>query len=241
MFEVLRSLAGVVLVAAGTVRAEGYGPSKVPLAIVTRSCRLDFDAPLFTDPLARPLVLTVADPPADRRARAAELADVGGHQPGRGPVALLRRPDRRDRLRGGGSRPRTQRSPNRSYDIVPHAQAPDFDDSDWRMLAPADTELRLSTGRVCFGWYRIAVTIPDRVGDLDPTGATVVFEIVVDDYAEVWVDGRLPLALGTTGGHVVAGFNAPNRVVLTTDARLASGSASPCSPSTGRSRSRPGA
>ena len=33
------------------------------------------------------------------------------------------------------------------------------------------------------------VTIPERVGDLDPTGATVVFEVVIDDYAEVWVDG----------------------------------------------------
>jgi gluconolactonase len=42
---------------------------------------------------------------------------------------------------------------------------------------------------------------------------------VVDDYAEIWVNGELPLALGATGGHVVAGFNAPNRVVLTRDAR----------------------
>jgi hypothetical protein len=43
----------------------------------------------------------------------------------------------------------------------------------------------------------------------------VLFETVVDDYAEVWVNGSQPLALGDTGGHVVAGFNAPNRVVLT--------------------------
>lgn len=76
VFHILRSLADVVLVAAGTVRAERYGPSSVPLAIVSRSCRLDFDAPLFTEPLARPLVLTVADAPPDRCARAAEVADV---------------------------------------------------------------------------------------------------------------------------------------------------------------------
>src|SRR5262249_20786090 len=78
---------------------------------------------------------------------------------------------------------------------------------------------RLANGRVCFNWYRIEVTIPERVGDLDPTGATVVFEVVVDDYAEVWVDGALPLAPGSTDGRVVAGFNAPNRVLLTRDAR----------------------
>ena len=46
-----------------------------------------------------------------------------------------------------------------------------------------------------------------------------MFETVVDDYAEVWVNGEMPHALGDTGGPVVAGFNAPNRVVLTRDAR----------------------
>jgi gluconolactonase len=109
--------------------------------------------------------------------------------------------------------------PNRTFDVRPHAGDADYDDSSWRVLAPADTQLRLSTGRVCFNWYRLTVTIPERVGDLDPTGCTVVFEVVVDDYAEVWVDGRLPAALGDTGGPVVAGFNAPNRVVLTRDGR----------------------
>ena len=109
--------------------------------------------------------------------------------------------------------------PNRTYDVVPHAEAADFDDSGWTALGPADTMRRLGGGRVSFAWYRVAVTIPERVGDLDPTGAAVVFEVVADDYAEVWVDGALPLALGTTGGHVVGGFNAPNRVLLTRDAR----------------------
>jgi gluconolactonase len=109
--------------------------------------------------------------------------------------------------------------PNRTYDVVPHAEGADFDDSSWRVLAPGETMLRLANGRVCFNWYRIAVTVPERIGDLDPTGATIVFEVVVDDYAEVWVDGELPLALGLQGGQVAAGFNAPNRVVLTENAR----------------------
>jgi gluconolactonase len=109
--------------------------------------------------------------------------------------------------------------PNKTYDIVPHAGAADFDDAAWRVLAPADTTARLGAGRVSFTWYRIAVTVPDRIGDLDPTGCTLVFEVVVDDYAEVWVDGRMAPALGTAGGAVVGGFNAPNRVALTRDAR----------------------
>jgi gluconolactonase len=109
--------------------------------------------------------------------------------------------------------------PNRTYEVVPRAGAADFDDSSWRVLAPEGTQERLSTGRVCFNWYRVRVTIPARLGDLDPTGATVVFEVVVDDYAEVWVDGRLSPAVGDAGGQVIGGFNVPNRVVLTTDAR----------------------
>jgi gluconolactonase len=109
--------------------------------------------------------------------------------------------------------------PNRTYDVAPHAEAVDFDDSGWRALSPAETQSRLSTGKVCFNWYRLSVTIPTRVGNFDPSGATVVFEVVIDDYAEVWVDGRLPAALGDSGGPVVGGFNAPNRVILTEDAQ----------------------
>jgi gluconolactonase len=109
--------------------------------------------------------------------------------------------------------------PNRTYDVVPHAEALDYDDSGWATLEPEKTTRRLANGRVCFNWYRLAVTVPERIGDLDATGATIVFEVVIDDYAEIWVDGRLPLSLGQAGGQVVGGFNVPNRVVLTSDAR----------------------
>ena len=76
LFALLRRLADVVLVAAGTVRAEGYGPSPVPIAVVTRSCRLDWDSRFFTAQVARPVVVTVATAPAKARYRAAEVADV---------------------------------------------------------------------------------------------------------------------------------------------------------------------
>jgi gluconolactonase len=109
--------------------------------------------------------------------------------------------------------------PNRTYDITPHAGAADFDDSAWMVLPGAGLQARRGNGRLSFSWYRIKVTIPERVGAFDPSGATVVFEIVVDDYAEVWIDGKLPVVLGQTGGALVKGFNAPNRVVLGRDVR----------------------
>ena len=76
LFSVLRSLSDAVLVAAGTARAEGYGPSSVLIAVVSRSCMLDWQAPFFTAASVRPMVVTVADAPADNRDRAAEVADV---------------------------------------------------------------------------------------------------------------------------------------------------------------------
>ena len=76
LFLLLRSLADVVLVAAGTMRADRYGPSSVPVAVVSRSCRFDWDAPFFSAQKARPIVVTVADAPGPLRARAAEVAQV---------------------------------------------------------------------------------------------------------------------------------------------------------------------
>jgi gluconolactonase len=104
--------------------------------------------------------------------------------------------------------------PNRTNDITPHAGAMDFDDSRWETLTAAQLEARKSTGRLCFNWYRIKVTIPEKIGNFDPTGSTAIFELVIDDYAEIWVNGKLPVILGQTGGQLVKGFNAPNRVVL---------------------------
>ncbi len=104
--------------------------------------------------------------------------------------------------------------PNRTLDLVPHAGAAEFDDTTWEVIEPVSLEKRRASGRLCFNWYRINVTIPDRIGSFDPTGSTVVFEVVVDDYAEIWVNGKLPLALGQTGGQLIRGFNAPNRVIV---------------------------
>ncbi|MGH7181564.1 MAG: SMP-30/gluconolactonase/LRE family protein, partial [Nitrospiraceae bacterium] len=108
---------------------------------------------------------------------------------------------------------------NRTQDSDLHAGATDFADSTWEVLKPAKLEERRSTGRLCFNWYRTSIRIPSKIGSFDPTGSTVVFEVSADDYAEIWVDGKLPLVLGQTGGVLIRGFNTPNRVLLTRNAR----------------------
>jgi gluconolactonase len=110
-------------------------------------------------------------------------------------------------------------APVRTYDYTPKAGVAGFDDSQWDVIDPLTLTQRRSTGRVCFNWYRIAITIPERIGSYDPTGANVEFETAIDDYAEIWVDGELPRALGQEGGSVVAGWNAANRLTIARDVR----------------------
>lgn len=108
---------------------------------------------------------------------------------------------------------------NPTLDVLPRAWEADFDDSTWTTLPPDSLEKRLGPGRLSMVWYRLSLTLPNRVGDLDVSGSTAVFEIVVDDYAEVLVNGELKPHFGKGGGPLVAGFNARNRVVLTDDAQ----------------------
>ncbi|HET7291736.1 MAG TPA: SMP-30/gluconolactonase/LRE family protein [Vicinamibacteria bacterium] len=102
----------------------------------------------------------------------------------------------------------------RTNEIEPHAGGADFDDSAWPVLDPTTLQGRRGSGRVSFNWYRIAVTIPERVGAFETKGATLVFETSLDDYAEIWVDGEMPRRPGQSGGSVVAGWNATNRLVV---------------------------
>jgi riboflavin biosynthesis pyrimidine reductase len=117
LFSVLRSLADAVLVAAGTVRAEQYGPGTLPIAVVSRSCQLDWRSAFFTDATHRPVVITVAEAPAANRAAAENVADVviaGTHnvdlpvaiqalgQRGVGSVLAEGGPSLNDQLAGAG-------------------------------------------------------------------------------------------------------------------------------------------
>lgn len=103
VFNLLRELADVILVGAGTVRIEGYSgahlsvvqrqqrqarqQTEVPqLAIVTKAGRLDRDLAVFTRTEVPPLVLTSATAADETRRRLtglAEVIDCSGDDPGR--------------------------------------------------------------------------------------------------------------------------------------------------------------
>ncbi len=93
LMEVLRAMADVVLVGAGTVRVEGYGGVRLGgdevrwrraqgladqprMAVVSHDLDLDVEHPFFADAVTRPLLVTHAAAPADRRAALERVADV---------------------------------------------------------------------------------------------------------------------------------------------------------------------
>src|SRR5271170_6171184 len=92
IFNLLRALADVIVVGAGTVRMEGYagahlgvaerqrrqarGQSEVPpIAIVTKSGHLDRDMGVFTRTEVPPLVLTCTAAAAETRRRLGDLGE----------------------------------------------------------------------------------------------------------------------------------------------------------------------
>jgi riboflavin biosynthesis pyrimidine reductase len=85
LFLALRTFCDVVLVGASTVRVEGYGPSRGkqprPIAIVSASLDLDPTTRFFSEAQVRPIVLTIDDADAGRRAALEAVADVvtAGH------------------------------------------------------------------------------------------------------------------------------------------------------------------
>jgi riboflavin biosynthesis pyrimidine reductase len=123
VFDLLRRLADVVLVAAGTVRTEGYGPmvlgdeaaaartaAGLPphpvFAIVSGSLDLDPRSRIFTEAPVRPIVVTTGASPERRRAELAEVADVlvcgeDALDPGRMRAALVERGLGRIHCEGG--------------------------------------------------------------------------------------------------------------------------------------------
>lgn len=84
------------------------------------------------------------------------------------------------------------------------ARLADYDDSGWEMCS--NIRDSLSVG-FTFAWYRIVVELPEHLNGVTLAGSRVFFETNVDNYGEIWVDGKLDRA-----GGAIAGINAQQRV-----------------------------
>ena len=106
----------------------------------------------------------------------------------------------------------------RTHQLHPQIGASDFDKG-FKEIKPTDLESREGTGLFSFVWYKTEITIPETIGKLNTKGTTAVFEIVMDDYSEIWVNGKQSQAFGQSGNGLIAGYNTRNRVILANNAQ----------------------
>lgn len=86
----------------------------------------------------------------------------------------------------------------------------EYDDSVWEVC---DNVREAISKGFTFGWWRIAVELPETVKGMSIAGATVLFETNIDDYGEVWVDGENDLVTA-----IVLGYNKQQRVQVSAKA-----------------------
>lgn len=104
--------------------------------------------------------------------------------------------------------------PTKTLDLSPKYGSKAFETVNWEKLKASSLDDRKSTGLISAGWYKLEFTIPGNLASFDPSNSVLVFEIVMDDYAEIWVNGKLNKHYGQSGGQTIKGWNARNRVVL---------------------------
>lgn len=106
----------------------------------------------------------------------------------------------------------------KTHTIHPQINATDFENG-FKFIQPTDLEFRQGTGLVSYVWYKVELSIPAVIGKLNTEGTTAVFEITVDDYSEIWVNGKQAQGFGQSGNGLIAGYNTRNRVILTNNAK----------------------
>jgi gluconolactonase len=105
-----------------------------------------------------------------------------------------------------------------THTLHPQINAPDFDNG-LVEVRPTDLEMREGMGLISAAWYKVEITLPQTIGKLSVIGSAAVFEITVDDYSEIWVNGKQMRGFGQSGNGVISGYNTRNRVILTDHAR----------------------
>ena len=91
------------------------------------------------------------------------------------------------------------------------ARLAEFDDSKWEICS----NIRKSVSKgFTFAWYRMTVELPDQLNGVSMQDYRVFFETNVDNYAEIWIDGKIDRATGA-----IIGLNASQRVEVNAKAQ----------------------
>lgn len=106
--------------------------------------------------------------------------------------------------------------------LEPNATAPTFDDSKWEVIT--DAAKGRGNGGTSAGWYRMSLTVPEKLGTTPVAGKALQLVILPDEYAEVWIDGDFKFQFDPAQppsapknrslGYEIAGFDKANVIQL---------------------------
>jgi hypothetical protein len=111
------------------------------------------------------------------------------------------------------------------WEFLPARFAPDgrvarpADDAAFAPVAPDSLGEPRGPQELSLAWYRLRFTLPERIGGERVEERSAWLQLVVDDYAEVLVNGAFDDARGSSGAGAVSGFNTENLVRVTERAR----------------------
>lgn len=102
-----------------------------------------------------------------------------------------------------------------TFKLFPSIQELNDSKIKWTSILPTELEKRKGNGLLSFNWYKTNLTKPSKIGNHSTDSLKIIFEIVADDYSEVYINGNLSLNLGKSGEGVISGWNTRNRIDLT--------------------------
>lgn len=106
-----------------------------------------------------------------------------------------------------------------TYELLPKVGTPAFESAAWENVAASSLETRKGNGLLSHVWYHLKLTLPTQLGSVNISGERMFFEIVADDYSEIWVNGKFHKTFGDKTGQAISGYNARQRVLLTNNAK----------------------
>jgi gluconolactonase len=104
--------------------------------------------------------------------------------------------------------------------IFPKYGTTEFANATWENVKATDLETRRGNGLQSHVWYKLKIIIPEKIGNTSAEGTRIIFEIVADDYSEVFINGKLNKTFGARNNGVISGWNTRQRVWLTDNAKV---------------------
>ncbi len=99
------------------------------------------------------------------------------------------------------------------YEIVPNNEQLFKDETKLTAFSPQQVN---TVSKSPLSWYAISLTLPNQIDNLEVQNLLIVLNLEVDDFAEIWVNGKQAIK---PGHQIFSGCSLTNRVVIANQAK----------------------